>query len=228
MREVDALNDVVVTKNGRKMARLTPYVTDIDQYLAVRKRALDYGYSGKKVTYEEFMEIYRKSELRMEFINGEIYIISSPGVTNQRILGQLHLIFHGFFESSKCSVFFAPFDVHFRKKDVSVPDVCQPDLLVICDLEENVTEEDRYTGTPALILEILSKSTRSKDLTIKLNTYMRSGVEEYWIVDPKQKTILVYYFKNREIESYRTYEEDSVACSAHFSGLEVEPRAISS
>lgn len=39
-------------------------------------------------------------------------------------------------------------DVHFWKKDIEVPDVMQPDLLVICDLEDNVTENDRYIGTP--------------------------------------------------------------------------------
>ncbi len=80
-----------------------------------------------------------------------------------------------------------PFDVHFHKKDINDPDVCQPDLLVICDLEGNVSEWDRYTGTPTLVVEILSDGTRSKDLVQKLNTYMLSGVREYWIVDPSKR-----------------------------------------
>lgn len=140
---------MVITKNGTKVARLTPYITDIEQYFLVRERVLDYQYSGKKVSYEEFMEIYEKSTLRMEFINGEIFLLSSPSIGHQEILGKLHLIFNECFKNTKCRVFLAPFDVHFRKKDIKEPDVMQPDILVACDLEHNVTEKGRYMGTPS-------------------------------------------------------------------------------
>ena len=167
---VEEFNEVVITRNGNKVARLTPYVTDFEQYLAVRERALDYQYDGKKVSYEEFMQIYEKSELRMEFIDGEIYVLGSPSITHQEILGKLYLIFHNYFDAQKqckvgqCRVFLAPFDVHFRKRGIQEPDVCQPDLLVICDLEGNVNDRDCYMGTPTLVVEILSKSTRAKDM----------------------------------------------------------------
>ncbi|MGI6422459.1 MAG: Uma2 family endonuclease [Syntrophomonadaceae bacterium] len=52
----------------------------------------------------------------------------------------------------------------------------QPDLLIACDLENNVNENGKYMGTPTLCVEIISKSTRSKDMVDKLNTYMLSGV----------------------------------------------------
>lgn len=113
---VEQQNDVVITKNGKKVARLTPYVTDIEQYFTVRENALDYQYGGKKVSYEEFMQIYEKSTLRMELINGEIYILSSPSIWHQEILGRLHLIFEKYFRGKKCRVYMAPFDVHFWKK----------------------------------------------------------------------------------------------------------------
>ncbi len=41
-------NDVVISKNGKKVARLTPYVTDIERYFTIRETALDYQYGGKK------------------------------------------------------------------------------------------------------------------------------------------------------------------------------------
>ncbi|MDD3363630.1 MAG: type II toxin-antitoxin system prevent-host-death family antitoxin, partial [Syntrophomonas sp.] len=62
-------HEVVITKNGKKAIRITPYITDIERYFLVKENALDYQYGGKKVSYEEFMEIYEKSELRMEYIN---------------------------------------------------------------------------------------------------------------------------------------------------------------
>jgi prevent-host-death family protein len=219
---VEDKNDVVITKNGNKIARLTPYVTDIEQYFLVRERALDYQYGGKKVSYEEFMQIYEKSTLRMEFINGEICLLASPDLGHQEILGRFYLIFNQCFQGKPCRVYFAPFDVHFRKREIKEPDVMQPDLLVACDLANNVTEKGRYMGTPTLVLEILSDSTRSKDMIDKLNTYRLSGVREYWIVDPRQENIMIYSFENCEIDKYRTFEKGDSAQSIAFTGLTAE------
>lgn len=218
---VEQQNDVVITKNGRKAARLTPYVTDIEQYFIVKENALDYQYGGKKVSYEEFIEISEKSTLRMELINGEIHLLASPNIGHQEILGRLHLIFNNYFKNKKCKVFLAPFDVHFKKKDIKTPDVMQPDVLVACDLENNITEKGRYMGTPTLTIEILSDSTRSKDLIDKLNTYMLSGVKEYWIIDTKQEIIMIYNFVDNEIDLFKVFEKGYIASSIVFEGLSV-------
>ncbi len=219
-------NDVVITKNGTKIARLTPYVTDIEQYFTIKEKALDYQYGGKKVSYEEFMEIYEKSTLRMEYINGEIYLLSSPSIKHQEILARLHLVFNDFLKGNKCRVFFAPFDVHFKKRGIKEPDVMQPDLLVICDMEGNVTEKGTYLGTPTLVIEILSNSTRSKDMITKLDTYRLSGVQEYWIVDPKQESIMIYAFTDQEISLVKIFEKGADAKSKIFAGLSANVEAL--
>lgn len=219
MDYVEQQNDVVITKNGKKAARLTPYVTDIEQYYLVKENALDYQYGGKKVSYEEFLEISEKSTLRMELINGEICLMSSPGIEHQEILGRLHLLFNEYFKGKKCRVFLAPFDVRFKKKDIKTPDVMQPDVIVVCDLKDNVSEKGRYMGTPTLVVEILSDSTRSKDMVDKLNTYMLSEVMEYWIIDTKQETVLVYSFKEHAVDILKFYEIGDTAQSSVFKGL---------
>jgi len=56
----------------------------------------------------------------------------------------------------------------------------------------------------------------------KLNTYMLSGVEEYWIVDPKQENIMLYYFKDFEIDSYKIYDKKEITRSLAFEGLSVD------
>ncbi|HZK71642.1 MAG TPA: Uma2 family endonuclease [Clostridia bacterium] len=110
--------------------------------------------------------------------------MSSPNIFHQAILGNLLVLFKEHFKGKKCRPFLAPFDVHFRKKDIKDPDVMQPDLIVLCDLENNINEKGRYLGTPTLTLEILSPSTKSIDMVYKLNTFMTSGVSEFWIIDP--------------------------------------------
>jgi Uma2 family endonuclease len=50
-------------------------------------------------------------------------------------------------------------------------------------------------GAPDFIVEVLSPSTKKKDLTIKLNKYTEAGVKEYWLVDPDAKRVMVYRFE---------------------------------
>lgn len=218
----DDQSDVVITKNGNKIARLTPYITDIEQYFLVKENSLDYQYGGKKVSYEEFELIHEKSTLRMEYINGEIVLMTSPNLWHQEILGLLYMLFKNYFSGKQCRVVLAPFDTKFYKPEIKDPDVMQPDLSVICDIKGNVNAKGRYLGIPALVLEILSSSTRSKDLVDKLNTFMLSGVKEYWVVDPKQRQVLVYEFAERSIENFMTYKKGEKIQSRQFEGLAVE------
>ncbi len=216
---VEEQNDVVITKNGNKVARLTPYITDVEQYFTIREKTLDYHYGGKKVSYEEFMEINEKSTLRMEFIDGKIYLMESPAIRHQEVLGRLYLTFIDYFRNKKCKVLLTPVNVHFKKPDIKEPDVLQPDVLVDCDLENNITGEGCYMGTPTLIVEVLSDSTRNKDMIEKLNTYMLSGVKEYWIIDPKQENVMIYSFNNYAIDRYKLYARGNIAQSMAFQDL---------
>jgi prevent-host-death family protein len=222
----DEDGEIIVTKNNIRVARLVPYVSDIEKYFTVRENAVDYDYDKKTVSYEEFMEIYAKSNVRMEFLNGEIYIMSSPDINHQETLGNLYMVFKEFFKGKKCRPYLAPFDVHFRKREIKDPDVLQPDLIVLCDLESSVNENKRYTGTPTLTLEILSSSTRSRDMVYKLNTYMTSGVGEYWIVDIASQRITIYDFKDCQIDKMEVYKKGEVAVSACFDGLEADVASV--
>ena len=219
-------HEVVITKNGKKAVRLTPYITEIERYLMVKEQALDYLYGGKKVSYAEFMEIYEKSELRMEYINGEIVLLASPDTIHQDISGNMYVRLRTYLNGGKCKVFYAPFDVHFHKKDFQTPDVMQPDLIIACDLETAVNEKGRYMGTPTLCVEILSKSTRSKDMVDKLNTFMLSGVREFWIVDPYKLAVLVYGFQDFAVDEHTAYKSGDTVRSYFFAGLEISVAEI--
>ncbi|NSW92665.1 MAG: Uma2 family endonuclease [Firmicutes bacterium] len=98
--------------------------------------------------------------------------------------------------------------------------VVQPDILVICDTE-NIDEKGRYRGIPSLILEVLSETTKHKDMLKKLDLYVNSGINEYWIVNPFSKEIYLYYIQNKVIEDYKVYKNKEKAKSIMFEGLEI-------
>lgn len=67
----------------------------------------------------------------------------------------------------------------------------QPDLLSISNERAEIITKDNVRGAPDLVVEVLSPATADRDRTIKLNLYAEHGVNEYWIVDPYTRTIMV-------------------------------------
>ena len=85
----------------------------------------------------------------------------------------------------------SPFDVKLDDGTVVIPDIfiaCNPDNF----------DEQKYNGAPDFIIEVLS-TNRADDLHRKLVLYQNAGVKEYWIVDPKYKKVIVYYFEETDI-----------------------------
>ena len=66
--------------------------------------------------------------------------------------------------------------------------------MVICD--KSKLDEKRCNGAPDFIIEIVSPGNPSDDYIRKLYYYKNSGVREYWIVDPRRRTVTVYYFES--------------------------------
>ena len=209
--------DIIITKNGRKVARLVKFHEN-DDYI-IREGSSAYSHEGMQVSYEEFLQIARESENRYEYIDGQIYLLASPKVKHQKIVMVLSNKLSSWFENKKCFPLTSPLDVTLYKDDK--PNVVQPDLLVICD-QENIKADDTYMGTPALVVEILSESTRSKDLIKKLDLYMQGGVEEYWIVNPFSEEINIYWFKEKDIEKTKTFKKGERAESFRFQGLAID------
>ena len=59
-------------------------------------------------------------------------------------------------------------------------------------------------------------------MVYKLNTYLTSDVGEYWIVDPKSKNILIYVFKDHQIDQFNQYRIGDIAKASIFEGLDVD------
>lgn len=131
---------------------------------------------------------------RWELIDGEAWCMSpSPTVRHQRILGALHVALSGFLAGKPCEVFLAPLDVRLPdgdEADEKIRTVLQPDLLVVC--KPGMIDERGVRGAPDLVVEILSPSTRSRDMVTKLAVYEKHGVREYWIVDPDANSVAVH------------------------------------
>src|SRR5690554_2548245 len=189
---LSAREEIIITSNGKKIAKLSAYEdigkTPKNGNRILYEQAPVYDMTPRKASYEEFLKLAADSNERYEYIDGEIYLLSSPKAIHQKILSELHFIFYNWFQEKKCRPFFAPFDITLKRNSDNI-NVVQPDLMVICDLEKNLDERGYYMGIPTLVVEIISESSRSKDLIKKLDLYMSTGVKEYWIINPLNQEV---------------------------------------
>lgn len=222
---LSAKEDIIITRNGTEIAKLSAIGDGIQESDAapgvIREKAETYGYGGRKISYEEFLDLTQNTEERYEYIDGEIYLLASPKTTHQKALTELFGLFYNWFQGKKCTPMIAPYDITLSRNHGDI-NVVQPDIMVICDLEEGVDENDYYQGIPHLVVEILSAGTRSKDLIKKLDLYMSCGVNEYWIVNPLSREVTVYLFQDRNIHNSITYRKSEIVQSYIFEGLSVE------
>jgi Uma2 family endonuclease len=213
-----AKEDIIITRNGTVIAKLCGTIDNRTGSQAVKEKASAYGYGGRKASYEEFLELTKDTEDRYEYIDGEIYYLASPKTAHQVALTELFGIFYNWFQGETCTPLVAPYDITLRRKKDDI-NIVQPDIMVICDLENNLDKRDYYQGVPTLVVEILSEGTRRKDLINKLDLYMSCGISEYWIVNPLNKEITIYEFADGDIKQHSTYIRNDTAQSFSFQGL---------
>lgn len=129
---------------------------------------------------------------RVEVFDSVIYDMASPSQIHQTLSMELSNIIYNYLKNKKgpCQVFSAPFDVKLSDKPLTI---VQPDIMVICD--KNKLDGKRCNGAPDFIIEIVSPANSSDDYIRKLYYYKNAGVREYWIVDPRRKTVTVNYFE---------------------------------
>jgi Uma2 family endonuclease len=141
-----------------------------------------------KLTYDDFL-LFPDDGKRHELIDGEHYVTPSPNTRHQRISGRLHLLIGNWLEAHPVGqLFYAPFDVVFSNFDV-----VEPDLLYMSNARATeILTVKHVSGVPELVIEIGSPGTRKRDETLKRRLYERTGVTEYWVVDPDLDAIRVY------------------------------------
>lgn len=134
-------------------------------------------------------------EQRVELIDGVIFEMEAPTTIHQIIGQEIFVGLRAYIKEKdgKCRPFVAPVDVQL---DCDEKTMVQPDVLVVCEREKD--NGKRIFGAPDFVAEVLSKSTRRKDMLIKGEKYEHAGVREYWMIDPDKKKILVYDFAGEE------------------------------
>lgn len=154
------------------------------------------------LTYKDYAML--PDDNRYELLNGELFMVPSPGFFHQSISRDIEFLLWNFVKSNSLGmVFDAPFDVVLTDNNV-----VQPDIIFVSNENRAIVTEKNIQGAPDLvveILEILSSGTRERDVLFKKTLYATSGIREYWIVDPTEKNIEVLTLCQGTYETHGTY-----------------------
>ena len=152
-------------------------------------------------TLEDYLRL--PDDQRVELIDGVFYDMAAPTTIHQGVAGFLHKKFLDFVMENKgpCFPFISPVDVQLDCDDKTV---VQPDVLVVCDRTKY--KNGRIFGAPDLVIEVLSPSTRRKDMQLKMYKYAGAGVREYWMVDPDKKLVVQYDLEHLGIPAIYNFQ----------------------
>jgi len=168
----------------------------------------------ERYTYDDYVRLPEGAPYQL--INGSLVMSPAPALQHQRIVRFLfraldtHASAHG-------DVLFAPVDVK-----LSDTDVVQPDLLFVAQERLDIIGEQVIDGAPDLVMEVLSPSTAHHDLTTKKRLYEMHGVHEYWVVDPKSRTVEIHTRTDAGFTQHQRRVDSGTATSALVEGLAVE------
>lgn len=152
-----------------------------------------------------------------QLIRGKLIMTPSPIPYHQEISRKLSQKIGNFVEENNLgTLYYAPLDVIFGEKEVY-----QPDIIFISKENIKIIHEKNIQGAPDIVIEILSPETAYYDLREKFMVFEKSGVKEYWIVDPGMKKIEIYENSEKKFRIHSEAEGDGVVLSEIFNGLTI-------
>ncbi|RME48667.1 MAG: Uma2 family endonuclease [Caldilineae bacterium] len=169
-------------------------------------------------TYDDYLRLPDDGR-RYEIIEGVLYMVNAPSFEHQFAVAEIFGELRNFVKKNRLGVVLtAPFEVHLSETTRPV----QPDVLFI--RAENHPQPDApfFEGAPDLVVEVLSPATTRTDRFIKFNAYEKAGIPEYWIVNPKTRSVEVFTLsEGGEYALKGEYTADETVESEVLAGLKI-------
>ena len=152
-----------------------------------------------------------------EVIDGDLYMTPAPAWIHQRVVSRLFFgVADHVFRNRLGEIVTAPTGVVLDDENG-----LQPDILFISNERRGIISERGVDGAPDLVVEVLSPSTKARDLGIKLRRYAAAGVPHYWTLEPVARVLEERCLTGNGYELVGTFGEHDVFRPAVFPGLEI-------
>ncbi len=173
-------------------------------------------------TYDDFLRLPDDGN-RYEIIDGVLYVTGPCYPPHQLVVGEIMLELSVFTRNNHLgTVLPGPIEVHLP--GIATP--VQPDVLFVAQARRDIVKAKFIEGAPDLIVEVLSPSTVRTDRKIKFDAYERAGVREYWIANPKTRSVEVYTLSGSEYALHGEFGAAERLTSRTLAGFETSVDAL--
>jgi Uma2 family endonuclease len=172
-------------------------------------------------TYSDYQRL--PEDGRYELISGVLYEMAPPTILHQMIVANLLLLLGQFIKDRGWGILL-PSPLEVILSSIATP--VQPDLVFIRTERREIIKQQRIEGAPDLIIEVLSPSTVSYDRRTKFDAYEQAAVPEYWIVNPKGRTVEIYQLHEEEYTLAGEYAAAEEISSPSLGQLNMTPDGI--
>jgi Uma2 family endonuclease len=161
-------------------------------------------------TYTDYRRLTAETDTRYEVIAGVLYEMPSPSTLHQILVMKLILRLGSLIEASKQGILVpAPVEVTLP----AATTVVQPDLVFVRAERRGIIKQNRIEGPPDLVVEVLSPSSIRYDRVTKFEVYETSGIQEYWILNPKTQSLEIYSLEEGMYNLHNEYNLDELVHS---------------
>lgn len=166
---------------------------------------------------EEYLAFEEASEIKHEYVNGEIYAMTGASVWHNQITLNLASRLINHLRGSPCEVFAAEVKLHLRELNQDI--FYYPDLMVCCD----PNDRDLYSRSrPCLIVEALSYSTARIDRSEKYLTYIHLESLHGYLLLEQNKVGATLYRRNGNDWRREEFNDPQAALILPCAGLTVQ------
>jgi Uma2 family endonuclease len=151
------------------------------------------------------MTIANDSEIKYEYIDGEIVAMAGGTIVHGRLIGRAMTVLGRLLEGKPCVALPSDVRVRIRAADRAT----YPDLHVVCGEVEHDSEDDHAIVNPTVIVEVLSESTAQSDRTFKFFAYRRlKSLRDYVLVSQAERRVDIFRREGRRwaVDEYATGE----------------------
>lgn len=138
-------------------------------------------YAGLRVSPDAYFQL-EDDGFRYDMIHGVLQLSSSGTADHNRKLNRFYFALESYLRMHRAGEAFTELDIQLPDGD----DVLRPDVSFVLNENAHIVE-DWIRGVPDLVCEVLSPSSRGRDLVDKARRYLRNGVREYWIIEDVQR-----------------------------------------
>ena len=161
---------------------------------------------------------------RYELIGGELFVSRAPGIPHQRILLNLEIGLSQYLTDHPIGILVPGAGAIFSDYDAVIPDLA----FVRHERWDEVVTGEKFTGAVDLVIEIMSPGTanRRRDLAAKRGLYAKYGVEEYWIIDSENRSVLLFRLNGSTLDEVASLTGDDELFSQLLPGFRLKASTI--